>query len=289
MRNITIVRDSGKQEKFVPVTIPPPPTGKIYGRVKHDAEMFPGMGRPDLNKVNFPGLPEVHKLDTHKSVPEEWQWLWFRIFRRRLPPDFSLSMVVDKLSDDDRRFLSEQKSARTKLRLMAATMSEDEAIQLFGVITRKNAFKTNQHACENGYANYVTGCNTNAAPMKTEVIVTGGTYLELLDGDKTVNHSGIPCYRVPMLNMTKPISEAEKLLADWDGIHQTPYIYFATTSKQGGVSYPLLGGDDIAIINVSDADYSYMPTIVDTDFGRGKLMEVLPANAPPPNPYYMWP
>ena len=70
--------------------------------------------------------------------------------------------------------------------------------------------------------------------------------------------------------------------ADWDGVWQTPFIYFATTSRREQLSdgtrlvIPLLGGFDIPVPNVSAADYA----LISTD-----RIEILPAGAEPPRPY----
>lgn len=240
--HLSIVRASGAAQVFVPKA-EEPTQGRLFGRIRHDVELY-GVGRPDLTgaPASSSGLPETVKCSDFKKVERAWQEYWYAVMVRRMPTSWT----------------------------------EEQRIKLFGTVTRRNAFKTNQHACENGFANYITGCNTGAKPLMTEVIVTGGACVEILDGGAIQTHVGEPCYRFRTLDATKPPPNP----ADWDGVHQTWFLYFATTSLRGGTAYPLLGGCDIVIPNLSDREYEYVPAV---------RVELLPQGVSTCEPYYNWP
>jgi len=243
--HLEVVDRSGVRTSFRKAPAVPDEPGVRYARVRHDYELY-GVSRPEI--IGAPertgGLPETVKCGDFVPLDKGWQFYWYYLLKKAAPPD----------------------------------MLEGDVINLFGNITRRNAFKTNQHACENGYANYVTGCNTGAKPIRTEVIVTGGAYLKILDYPNVHSSRGVPSYLFATLNINSPPPDP----ADWDGVWQTPFIYFATTSRREELSdgtrlvIPLLGGFNIPVPNVSAADYA----LISTD-----RIEILPAGAEPPRPY----
>ena len=191
------------------------------------------------------GLPETVKCGDFVPLSKEWQFYWYYLLLKVAHPD----------------------------------LTEQDVIDLFGYITRRNAFKTNRNACENGYTNYVTGCYVGAKPMQTEVIVTGGAYLKILDYPNIHSSRGVPSYLFATLNVNDPPPNP----AEWDGSVQTTFIYFATTSVRQGLSdgtrqvIPLLGYFDIPVPNVSAADCALIAT---------ERVEIRPAGAPPSRPYH---
>ncbi len=242
--HLELVDVSGVTTKFRKAPAVSDEPGVRYARVKHDYELF-GVSRPEYNGSPAGGLPETVKCgDLFVPLNKGWQYYWYYLLKMSAPPD----------------------------------MLEQDVIDFFGTITRRNAFKTNQHACENGYANYVTGCNVTAKPMRTEVLVTGGAYLKILDYPNIHFSHGVPSYLFATLNVNNPPPDP----TEWDGVWQTPFIYFATTSRSNQLQdgtrlvIPLLGGFDIPIPNVSAADYALI---------RTDRVEILPDGAPPPRPY----
>lgn len=243
--HLDVVDGSGVLTRFRKAPAVADEPGVRYARVKHDYELY-GVSRPEYGGApeSVWGLPETVKCGDFVPLSKAWQFYWYYLLRKAAFPD----------------------------------MTEEDVIDLFGNITRRNAFKTNQHAAENGFANYVTGSNVSSKPMRTEVIVTGGAYLKILDYPNTHASGGVPSYLFATLNVNNPPPDAE----DWDGVWQTPFIYFATTSGRGQLSdgsravIPLLGGCDIPVPNVSAADYALI---------RKDRVEILPAGAPPPRPY----
>ena len=243
--HLEVVNSSGVLTRFRKAPAVPDEPGVRYARVKHDYEVF-GVSRPEYNGApkSVWGLPETVKCGDFVPLSKEWQFYWYYLLRKAAPPD----------------------------------LSEQDVIDLFGYITRRNAFKTNQHACENGYANYVTGCNVGAKPMRTEVILTGGAYLKILDYPNIHSTQGRPSYLFATLNVNNPPPNP----AEWDGAAQTPFIYLATTSVRQALSdgtrqvIPLLGYFDIPVPNVSAADYALI---------RKDRVDILPAGSPPPRPY----
>jgi hypothetical protein len=236
---------SGSLTRFRREPSPPDEPGVRYARVKHDYEVY-GVSRPEYKDApqRVWGLPETIKCADFIPLSKDWQFYWYSLLRKAAPPD----------------------------------MSEQDVIDLFGTITRRNAFKTNKHACQDGYANYVTGCNVGAKPIQTEVIVTGGAYLKILDYPNIHSSRGVPSYLFATLNIRNPPPDP----LDWDATEQTPYIYFATTSGREALTdgtrpvIPLLGGCDIPVPNVADGDYALI---------RTDRIEILPSGAPPPRPY----
>jgi hypothetical protein len=243
--HLELFNKDGVSRRFRKASTVPDEPGVRYARVKHDYEVY-GVSRPEYNgaAASVWGLPETIKCGSFVPLSKAWQFYWYYLLRKAAPAD----------------------------------MADQDVIDLFGVITRRNAFKTNQHACENGYANYVTGCNVGSKPMQTEVIVTGGAYLKILDYPNVHSSQGAPAYMFATLNLKNPPPNP----ADWDGLWQTPYIYFATTSSRQQLDdgtwsvIPLLGGFNIPVPNVSDGDYALI---------RKERVQILPEGAPPPRPY----
>lgn len=238
-----------------PTAGPAWPAGAIPGRVKHDVEYYfdaqgrgvsrivaQGMLNADGNAPN--GLPETVKALDSDWIPlsKQWQFYWFNL----------LSMVA------------------------AAHGFRDSVVNLFRVISRSIAFKTNQHGAESGYANFVTGQNLDAKPMATEVIWTGGAYLAILNGGQLYQSRGKPAYKAAVLNVTKAVPAAEFLN------QQTWYCYFATTVRKDGSVIPLTGGLDIPTPAVGEKDWYYI------EAARVELWQIATDASPAfMNPYYV--
>jgi len=203
---------------------PPSPEDGLYGRVLHDPE-YNGLSRPENNKKDVNGLPETVKCESFKKFTRNAQWLSWECLKRTM-----------------------------------AGQSEDQVTSIWHKIYRHNAFKTNHHGWDDGYASYPTHDNVSASPMRTEVIFTGGALVKVLDGGKVYTYGGKPCYKIATLNTNKPMPSID----NWDGIRQTWWLYFAVTSQnlKNGVRrcVPLLAGQDIPILNINDADFTYIRT-----------------------------
>jgi hypothetical protein len=226
----------------------PPPEEGLFGRVLHDPEYFtPPLSRPEANNAaaTVMGLPETVKCDSHKAFTEAYQWLSYNLLAKS----------------------------------MYGSPAEDIK-SMFRTVYRGNAFKTNQKGWNNGYASYPTGDNIEAPPMKTEVIFTGGAYVKVLDNGAIKNHVGTPCYRIATLDTHQPPPSVD----EWDGIHQTWWLYFAVTSRRpgGGLRrcWPLLGGADIPIVALNDAPYTFI---------EAKRVVLLAPGTPVPTPYADFP
>jgi hypothetical protein len=229
-----------------PIPVPPPlsvpiPTGGVFGRVLHDYEVY-GMSRPEHNGCaeTVHGLPETVPAADFRMVPLTPAWQWY---------SFNV------------------------LQRANPTLSRSEVIALFGRIMRNNAFKTNKSAPPKyPYANYVTGEGLQYDSMKTGVLWTGGAYLHLIGEARA---GGEDCWKVKMLN----VNRAPPPLDDFDGVHQTPTIFFATTSRRennGTLVISLTGGPTIAVPSVAKADFALI--------AKSRVL-VLPEGSPPPDPY----
>jgi hypothetical protein len=227
----------------------PAPLGAgLFGRVLHDPEYYsPPRSRPEVNDApqSTLGLPETVKCDEHKTFTEAYQWLSYNLLAKSMHAS-----------------------------------PEEYVKSIFKYIYRGNAFKTNRRGWDDGYASYPTGDNLNAPPMETEVIFTGGAYVKVLDNGAIHNHLGTPSYRIATLDTHNPPPSVD----EWDGIHQTWWLYFAVTSRrpEDGVRrcYPLLGGANIPIVAVNDADCTYI---------EAKRVVLLEPGAHVPSPYSDFP
>lgn len=220
-----------------PEPLPQPvPSGVVLGRIRHDYEMN-GLSRPENLELELGhpllnakgqlvmGLPETVKALDSRGIPlnKKYQFLWFDALKKANPG-----------------------------------MSDEDLVNLFRVITRSNAFKTNGMAPPRAFANFVTGEGLQYEPMKTEVILTGGAIVELVDYPNTVRIGGKIGYAVKMINTYYPAPT----LDDFDGLHQTATVFFATTSQRVKTAngtrrvIPLTGGPNIACISVARADYA---------------------------------
>jgi hypothetical protein len=152
--------------------------------------------------------------------------------------------------------------------LCKAAPPNTDVTNLFRKVTRSNAFKTNKAGAESGYYNAVTGENPGADPIKTGVLLTGGAWVKIVG--ETNNAYKCAAY---------DIDKAPPSLDDFDGVHQTPYIFFATTSNRangGSLVIPLTGGPNIPCPSVNKGkDYILIAK---------SRVELLPDNTPP-RPY----
>lgn len=220
----------------------PSPSG-VFGRILHDYEVY-GMSRPQWLELHETDPKRLELLAKANGFPETVPALDWRMIP--MPPRW--------------QWFWHDLIAKANPGYTASVW-----IGLFRKITRGNAFKTNKAGAEQGYYNAVTGENPGADPIKTGVLLTGGAWVQIVG--ETSN-----AYKVKALDIDK----APPSLDDFDGIHQTPTIFFATTSNRannGSLVIPLTGGPNIPCPSVTKGkDYILI------DKRRVKLLE---GNTPP--------
>lgn len=225
---------------------------RVFARVKHDHEMF-GVSRPELDAAPLAtmGLPEIVRVPDPVWVPlpRAWQWYWY---------DLIYQSAMGAGAPDN-------SSTRAQI------------VELFRKITRSDGFKTAGHGSDKGYLNFVTN-EGGKEPIATEVLVTGGAYLEILEYPRTFKVRGKECYKFRTLDA----KYAPPAITEFTPGQQNWYAFFATTSRRiklpngGREVIPLTGGVDIPTPNISPGGFNYL---------LRERVEILGENAPVPSPY----
>lgn len=233
--------------------IPPQDTGTLWGRVLTDVEVF-GMSRirkmelenldiygnpiPLTNKNGqlIMGLPETVKALDSEFIPMSMgmQFYWFDL----------LKLYAQVLGHGD-----------------------DDLINRFRVITRPNAFKTNN---QDG-ANFVTKTNLGSPPLQTEIIVTGNAWLKILDGGTKYQVRGKPAYKFATLDYHTFVAPYVAYTK-----YNVAEYYFATTVKRNGSTIPLLGDYDIPTPNFGAKDFHFI---------EASRVQLQPLGSTPTSPY----
>ncbi len=228
---------------------------RLYGRVRHDYEVF-GVSRPEYNGVGARGLPETVKLMNSQfmNLTKEWQLA----LRDRLKAVCLAHGLADNA--DTNGFV---RSAFRQL------------------LSDHLAFSNGKGS--EGHADYVNGTNLDQAPIATETIVTGGAYLEVLEGGKVHNIRGHDCFAV----FTLDGNQSPPPVSDFHPFFQDPTTFFATNSVRTALPdgtrvverFPQLDGLDVPFFVMGNGNVNYIPV---------ERLELLPAGAPaawPLNPY----
>ncbi|MBI2758780.1 MAG: hypothetical protein HYX49_08890 [Chloroflexi bacterium] len=227
----------------------------LFGRVKHDYEIY-GVSRPERNNdpLWIKGLPETHKLQNSTFMPltRAWQEYLFGMFKK--------VALANGLSD----------SSATDIWL------KNE----FRVATRGNAFWTNNHGNNNGFADYINGTNINSKPMASETIVTGGAYLEVLDNGKVYNIRGVACYAVRTLDG----NQSPPSLDDFNPFFQSPVTFFATTSRREKLADGTRLVEELGPLDGMNCPFPVMGNGT-VNYIPVDVLQLLPAGSPVPSPY----
>lgn len=256
--------------KEVLPTVPDPspihrlPSGYIFGRLKHDYEVY-GVSRPTHNKAanHTLGLPETIKVLYPVSMPMTREW---QTFAANLLSLSRYGLLFDRLNLAQKDIIK---------RAFAGTYIGFRAF-------------TNGKGWNDGYADYINGKNTEAEPMQQETINTGGNVVELLS--KTVYRlGGKDVYKVRILDATKAppdINLVNTILTPWLIIKATNSQRVKVLDNAGKWTgkwieyvvepFPQNNGYDVPVAFMGKGGYNY----IEVD-----RVEVLPDGAPVPIPY----
>ena len=239
------------------------PAGIKFGRLRHDYEIY-GVSRPTHNGAanHVLALPETIKAAEPASVPLTKDWQLF---------------AVNLLS-----------LARYGLLFSSLNLTQKDIIKraFAGTYIGFRAF-TNGKGWDDGYADYINGKNTDASPMQQETINTGGNVVELLSDILRIGGKNV--YKVRTLDGTRSAPDIQQI-----NIVKTPWLIVKATNSQRvkvldsqGIwtgqwieyivePFPQNGGYDNPAAFIGKGDYNYIAS---------DRVELLPDNAPLPNPY----